>query len=139
LKESLHQCAHAAVTHLDAAFARISTLSPKQDILELEASAGLDTYLDGAHARIPVGPFKRGRIAPHRRRSHQTNDLVADPAVSDREWARREDTLNAPPWWAATVVIAIEQKRSGDSLAIQAAELKRSNEDLEQFAHVDPP
>ena len=89
LRESLHGCTQAIVTHLDAAFARIWTLSPKQDVLELQASAGLYTHLDGGHSRIPVGSFKIGRIALHRR-AHLTNNVLSDPEIGDREWAERE-------------------------------------------------
>ena len=52
-------------------------------MLELRASAGLYTHLDGAHARIPLGAFKIGRIAQHRA-PHVTNDVLEDPGTGER-------------------------------------------------------
>lgn len=85
----LQECAQALVHHLDGAFARIWTLAPEGDSLVLQASAGLYTHLDGAHSRIPMGMFKIGKIAAERK-PHLTNDVLHDPLVSDREWARKE-------------------------------------------------
>ena len=59
----LQICAVAIVQHLDAAFARIWLLNNDNKVLELKASAGLYTHLNGEHARIPVGSFKIGLIA----------------------------------------------------------------------------
>jgi PAS domain S-box-containing protein len=87
LPEALRQCAEALVTHLDAAFARIWTLNASEAVLELQASAGLYTHLNGPHGRVPVGQFKIGRIARDRK-PHLTNAVVGDPEVSDQEWAR---------------------------------------------------
>jgi PAS domain S-box-containing protein len=89
LQEMLHQCAEIFVRHLDAAFARIWTLKPQEDVLELQASAGMYTHLDGPHSRVPVGKFKIGLIAQERR-PHLTNSVIGDPRVSDQEWARHE-------------------------------------------------
>ena len=89
LSEHLQHCAQAAVRHLDAAFARIWTLNEAENILELKASAGLYTHLNGGHARVPVGQFKIGLIAQERK-PHLTNAVVGDPRVGDQEWARRE-------------------------------------------------
>ncbi|HEX8292048.1 MAG TPA: PAS domain S-box protein [Pyrinomonadaceae bacterium] len=89
LRRVLQRCAEAVVEHLDAAFARLWTIERGSDVLELQASAGLYTHLDGAHGRVPVGQFKIGLIAAERR-PHLTNSVVGDPRVGDQEWARRE-------------------------------------------------
>ena len=58
-------------------------------MLELQASAGLYTHLNGPHGRVPLGQFKIGRIARDRK-PHLTNAVIGDPEVSDQDWARRE-------------------------------------------------
>jgi PAS domain S-box-containing protein len=88
-QEMLQRCAEALVKHLDAAFARIWTLNEAEKMLELQASAGLYTHLDGAHSRVPVGKFKIGLIAEERK-PHLTNAVVGDARVGDQEWAKRE-------------------------------------------------
>jgi PAS domain S-box-containing protein len=89
LRDTLQRCAEAVVHHLDAAFARIWTLNPAENILELQASAGLYTHIDGPHRRVPVGQYKIGLIAQERK-PHLTNSVIGDPRVHDQEWARRE-------------------------------------------------
>ncbi|MEO7020801.1 MAG: ATP-binding protein [Ktedonobacteraceae bacterium] len=89
MQESLERCARALVQHLDAAFARFWTLNETEQMLELQASAGMYTHLDGGHARVPVGTLKIGRIAATHE-PHLTNTVLGDPQVSDQEWARRE-------------------------------------------------
>lgn len=88
-QESLQLCTHSLVTHLHAAFARIWMLNQRTQVLELQASAGLYTHLNGPHSRVPVGTLKIGLIAAERQ-PHLTNSVVGDPRVSDQEWARRE-------------------------------------------------
>lgn len=85
----LYQCVEALVHHLDAAFARIWTLNNDEGVLQLQASAGLYTRLDGTHSRIPVGKLKIGWIAQEKI-PHFTNDVLHDPRINDREWARSE-------------------------------------------------
>ena len=89
LREGLQQCAEALVRHLDAAFARIWTLNEPEQMLELQASAGLYTHIDGAHGRVRVGKLKIGRIAQSGE-PHITNTVTEDSWVGDTEWARRE-------------------------------------------------
>ncbi|MDT5122162.1 MAG: two-component system, cell cycle sensor histidine kinase and response regulator CckA [Acidobacteriota bacterium] len=92
LRRILEHCAEAMVQHLDAAFARIWTLNKDENVLELQASAGMYTHIDGPHARVPVGTFKIGLIAEERQ-PHITNDVQSDPRVSDKEWAEREGMI----------------------------------------------
>ena len=89
LRGILHTCAEAMVRHLDAAFARIWTLSSDGLQLELQASAGTYTRLDGRYGRIPFGRFKIGLIAQERK-AHLTNDVQNDPRIDNKDWARDE-------------------------------------------------
>ncbi|HEY9763146.1 MAG TPA: PAS domain S-box protein [Trichocoleus sp.] len=89
LQAMLQACTNALVRTLEVAFARIWTLSPGSTVLELQASSGLYTHLDGSHSRIPVGKFKIGSIAAERT-CQITNSLQSDPCISDPEWAKRE-------------------------------------------------
>jgi PAS domain S-box-containing protein len=89
LREILRACAEAMVQHLDATFARIWTLTNYRGDLELQASAGIYTRLDGRFSRIRPGELKIGLIAQNRK-PHLTNDVQNDPRISDRDWARAE-------------------------------------------------
>jgi PAS domain S-box-containing protein len=89
LPDILRWCVEAMVTHLGAAFARVWVLDEEEDVLELEASAGMYTHTDGFHGRLPVGSFKIGLIAQEQQ-PHLTNDVLDDPRVHDKEWAQRE-------------------------------------------------
>jgi signal transduction histidine kinase len=88
LPDALQSCAQAVVDRLDAAFARIWTLNDAQQMLELRASAGLYTHLNGPHGRVPVGKFKIGMIAQERK-PHVTNHVIGDTRIGDQDWARR--------------------------------------------------
>jgi signal transduction histidine kinase/CheY-like chemotaxis protein len=88
LSDQLRFCCEALVT-MDAAFARIWTYNATHETLELRASAGVYTHINGPHARVPLGSFKIGQIASERK-PHLTNNLIDDPRVSDPEWAKRE-------------------------------------------------
>jgi PAS domain S-box-containing protein len=92
LQGMLHQGAEIFVRHLEAAFARIWTLNRQEDMLELQASAGMYTHLDGPHSRVPVGQFKIGLIAQEHQ-PHLTNAVIGDPLVGDQGWARREGMI----------------------------------------------
>ncbi|HYV38945.1 MAG TPA: response regulator, partial [Gemmataceae bacterium] len=93
LRQMLQYCTESMVQHLGAAFARIWTLNEAESVLELQASAGLYTHIDGPHRRVPVGQFKIGLIALERK-PHLTNDVCNDPRVGDRAWAQREGMIS---------------------------------------------
>ncbi len=93
MSEMLRLSAQALVEHLDAAFARIWTLNESENVLELRASAGMYTHINGAHSIVPVGKYKIGEIAQERM-PHLTNSVIGDPRVHDQEWARRESMVS---------------------------------------------
>ncbi len=156
LRAMLQICAAAVVRRLDAAFARIWLLNDEQKVLELEASAGLYTNLDGQHARIPLGSFKIGLIATEQK-PHLTNRLQTDERVSDKDWARQEgmisfagypllvegrtvgviamfarqsleaDTIEALESVAPIIAQGVERKRTQDTLRETQAELAHLN------------
>lgn len=89
LTDMLRGCTQTMVEDLAAAFARIWILNQQDNVLELHASSGLYTHLDGRHARVPVGKLKIGRIAAERK-PNLTNHVLGDPLVPEQEWVRRE-------------------------------------------------
>lgn len=93
IRALLGRCAEAVQRHLDAAFTRIWTLKEPAGVLELQASAGMYTHLDGEHARIRLGERKIGGIALSRT-PHFTNDVLHDPRISDHAWAEREGMVS---------------------------------------------
>src|SRR5262245_38667232 len=162
LQSMLQKSAEALVRHLDAAFARIWTLNPKESLLELQASAGMYTHLNGRHSRVPVGELKIGLIAEERQ-PHLTNDVCNDPRISDQEWAREkgmvafagypllvedrvvgvmamfarhpltEDTVEAIATVAAPIAQGIERKRAEEALRESEGRFRQLAESLPQL------
>jgi GAF domain-containing protein/anti-sigma regulatory factor (Ser/Thr protein kinase) len=89
LRAVLQRCAEPLVRHLDGAFARIWTVDAEENVLVLQASAGMYTHVDGPHGRVPIGDKKIGQIAAEKM-PYLTNDVLADTRISEKEWARRE-------------------------------------------------
>src|SRR5262249_23282642 len=83
----LRPCADALVRHLGAAFARVWTLNEAENVLELQASAGMYTHVDGKDSRGPAGQLHIGKIAQERL-PHMLNDVADDPRTSHPDWAR---------------------------------------------------
>ncbi len=76
------------VRHLDAAFARVWTVSESGDVLELQGSAGIYTELNGIDSCIPIGKFRIGLIGQEMK-PHWTNQVRDDFAFFDPELFRR--------------------------------------------------
>jgi PAS domain S-box-containing protein len=88
LRPRLQLCAEALVHQLDAALARIWISSGENNVLEMQASAGLHTHTDGLHGRIPLGQYKIGRIAQDGQLRFSQN-IGSEPDVDDQEWVQR--------------------------------------------------
>ncbi len=93
LRERLQLCAEALVHQLDAALARIWIRHEEDNLLEMQASAGLYTHTDGPHGRIPLGQYKIGRIAQDGQLRFSEN-VGAEPDVDDQEWVRRHGLVS---------------------------------------------
>jgi len=93
LQKMLQKCTETIVYYLEAAFARIWTFNKDEDMLELQASAGMYTHIDGEHSRIPVNSrYKLGFIALSRE-PHLTNNVIGDPQIINQEWAKMESMI----------------------------------------------
>jgi signal transduction histidine kinase len=160
LSEMLARCAQAIVRELGAAFARVWTLSEDGDTLELRASAGIYTRIDGTHSRVRVGQFKIGKIAKERV-PLLSNAVLGDPQIHDQAWVAREGlvafaghpllvderlvgvlalfsraalpdaTLGTLGAIANTIALGIERKRSEQALLARNEELLRIQNQLE--------
>jgi transcriptional regulator with GAF, ATPase, and Fis domain len=92
LGEMLRNCTEAMSEELGAAVARVWTLNEEENVLELQASSGPYTYVDGNQARVPVGSYEIGRIAAQRK-PHLTNQVIGDQSVGEHEWPRKEGMM----------------------------------------------
>ena len=89
LQTLLQLCTESIVKQLKCAFARIWVMDEEKERLELRASAGLYTHINGGHQFIALGQYKIGVIASNKK-PHLTNQVIGDPQISDQEWAIRK-------------------------------------------------
>jgi PAS domain S-box-containing protein len=89
LRTLLQPCAEAMVKQFDAAFARIWTFNDMEDVLELHASAGIYTRIDGSRSRVVLGDSKIG-VTAQKLQPIMTNAIIGDPLFIDQEWVKRE-------------------------------------------------
>lgn len=93
LARVLQGCSEALLRVTDAGFVRIWTFNSIEQVLELQASAGLYTRLDGRHSRVALGKQKIGIIAQNRT-PLLTNNIFGDPQITDQEWARQNGFIS---------------------------------------------
>ena len=92
LQSVLQDNMESIVRHLDAAFARVWLIDEKRQVLELQASAGIYTHIDGNHSRFEVGQGKIGEIAA-RKKTYFSNTISQIEQI-DKEWATRERLIS---------------------------------------------
>ncbi len=89
LKHSLQHCTDCLVQRTEAVFVRIWTVNAIGDFLELQASSGLHTNINGDHSRLSIKdyPYKVGLIARNKE-SLLCNQVAEDNLFHDQEWIK---------------------------------------------------
>jgi PAS domain S-box-containing protein len=90
LQSVLQRSAEVVVRHLDVGITRIWILNEQQNVLELEASAGVCARLDDEYARVPVGKGQIGLIALERRPHLDNESRNYDLSISSECGAAQE-------------------------------------------------
>lgn len=108
MANTLQHCCESIVHHLDAAFARIWLINADGQVLELKASAGLYTHINGEHSRIPIGEKMIGFIVENKKTLF-TNSVIGEPLIHDQAWAKRENMVSfvGQPLMVAEKVIGV--------------------------------
>ncbi|HXG18066.1 MAG TPA: PAS domain S-box protein [Methylomirabilota bacterium] len=88
LQNTLQRCLEAIVRRLEVASVRIWTLNREEDILELQASAGMESQCDKLSRRSPLNHSTIGCIVKERT-PHLTNEALDDPYLQEQEWVRQ--------------------------------------------------
>jgi PAS domain S-box-containing protein len=92
LQSVLQNTMESIVRHTDAAFARVWLLDEKRQVLELQASAGIYTRIDGTHSHFEVGQYKIGEIAALKKSLF--SNAILELEQIDKEWAKREKLIS---------------------------------------------
>jgi PAS domain S-box-containing protein len=85
----LQRCCEAIVYHLHVASSRIWTMNEKDQVLELQASAGISFYHLDTQKRMPVENSKIGDLV-REQRPYLVNDVLSDPRINDKGWVLEE-------------------------------------------------
>ncbi len=89
LPQLLQACSDIFVRQLQLQLARIWLFNPQEQILELQASAGVYTHLSGHYQQIALGQFLIGRVATSRQ-AVWSDEIEEHPWVTRPEWFRRQ-------------------------------------------------
>jgi PAS domain S-box-containing protein len=89
LQNTLQRCLEAIMHHLDVASVQIWTLNHEENILELQASAGIESQCDKLSRRSPLNHSTIGCIVKEGT-PHLTNEALNDPYIQEQEWIRQE-------------------------------------------------
>ncbi|MFW8601012.1 ATP-binding protein [Desulfobacterota bacterium M19] len=90
LSAALNLCCNSLVKAMRAAFARVWMLDSAGENLELKASAGMYTHIDGYHGhKKKTDDDEISRIF-QTQRFYINNDISGSPLIADQEWGRRE-------------------------------------------------
>jgi len=95
LRSSLQRCTDTLEQRTDAAFVRIWTLDHTGKTLQLQASSGLHTHIDGAHSRISLedSPYTIGIIA-RQKKPFLTNHVLDNPQFHNQEWVKNQGIVS---------------------------------------------
>ncbi|WP_321491304.1 EAL domain-containing protein [uncultured Desulfobacter sp.] len=92
LNDMAGKCCRAMVHYLGTAFTRLWTLNEETNQLELIASEGMFTHLDGKHSIVCPDHLKIGKIVKEKR-PVLSNEIVGDPDIDDQEWVKNEKII----------------------------------------------
>ncbi|MFC1606462.1 response regulator [Candidatus Latescibacterota bacterium] len=145
LQEKLQACAETIVNRFNMTFARFWTVSDDEKYLNLQASAGLYTHLDGVHSNVEMGKRKIGKIAASRKPLFNEK-LVENGLVDDKKWVKEtglvsfygypmlvedevvgvlgafsnqklaNDIVEALTWVSNAIALSIERERAEEAL-----------------------
>jgi hypothetical protein len=89
LNDKLQLIVESVVKYFDATFARIWLIDKEKKYLILRFSAGKYKNIHGEFSKIPIDSVKIGSIVKTKKPAI-TNDVVNDPRIKHRDWARKE-------------------------------------------------
>jgi signal transduction histidine kinase/DNA-binding response OmpR family regulator/integral membrane sensor domain MASE1 len=156
LDQTLENCVELMVSLLGVGLARIWTLEPDSDVLELQASAGMTEIGDPNSWRIKIGESRIGKVAASRepcfendRNSKSTNDsemrvqsFVGYPLLNEGRLVGtiglyslselNDYIVEALASVSSTMAIGIERQWAGQQILKAREEAERAREEAEK-------